>query len=583
MVCMLCGGSYPAATRFCPADGSVLRPPAGSKEDLVGRIVDDRYYLVEKLGEGGMGDVYLGEHVRTQRRCAVKVVNRQHAHDRDAVSRFVREATNAGRVHHANVATLYDFGEGADGITYLAMEYVEGEPLSRVLLRDGALVPARAVDIARQVADGVGAAHDLGIVHRDLKPSNILIAKDRKGGEVVKVVDFGISRAPSLDEQSLTRTGIVIGTPEYMSPEQLIGDPVDGRSDIYSLGCILYQMLTGEQAFAGPTAQIITRRLTEQPPRPREKNPNIPKPLDDVIVTALGRTPQERFQSMEELRAALLDAPAQPVATGPRRLTAWLGRHVPHRGDADTPDPSAGAVHPHSTPGTPPATAPGTPRATLATPATGPRTGPQGPATPVGGVPAHTVEAPAGSWSPPPLELEQSGAELGATGPLDVSLDGSTGEVPVAGAPDEGLPDDEIPRRRYPVAAMGVGATAVVLLLVMVGLFRAAPEPPAEPLAEQPPALELEAAAVDALWDALALAAQEADSAWYEAAISRLRTAEREVDQLMVVFPGHPELVELLESARSRIADVGKNCEVNRATALRFGTTAPVCDPDQSP
>jgi eukaryotic-like serine/threonine-protein kinase len=252
MVCLLCSGSYPAGTLFCTVDGSVLRPAVGSRVDLVGRILDDRYHLVEKLGQGGMGDVYLGEHVRTNRRCAVKVVNQQHAHDPDSVNRFLREATNTGRIHHPNVATLYDFGEAEDGLTYLAMEYVEGESLAQVLAREGALAPARTVDIARQVAEGVGAAHDLGIVHRDLKPSNILIGTDRKGGDVVKVVDFGISRAPSSDEQNLTRAGIIIGTPEYMSPEQLIGDPVDGRSDIYSLGCVLYQMLTGEQAFGGP-------------------------------------------------------------------------------------------------------------------------------------------------------------------------------------------------------------------------------------------------------------------------------------------------------------------------------------------
>jgi serine/threonine protein kinase len=325
MVCPTCGTEYGADTRFCPRDGSVLRPLAGDGGELVGSVVDGRYYLIEKVGQGGMGEVYRGEHVRTRRQCAVKIINRSLARDAEALNRFIREATNAGRISHPHVAAVYDFGETEDGLLYLAMDYVDGEPLSKLLEREGALPPARAVEIARQVADAVAAAHELGIIHRDLKPSNIMVARNRSGGDLVQVVDFGIARTVGDEQQRLTRTGLVIGTPEFMSPEQLIGDPVDGRSDIYSLGCILYQMLTGEHAFGGSTASVITRRLTEAPPRPRDRNPAIPKPLDEVIVTALGRTPEERFKTMDAMRDALLTAPTQPVSTGPRRIAAWLG------------------------------------------------------------------------------------------------------------------------------------------------------------------------------------------------------------------------------------------------------------------
>jgi hypothetical protein len=570
MICSLCAVTYPADTRFCPVDGNVLRPVHAAPDDLIGRIIDERYYLLEKLGEGGMGDVYLGEHVRTQRRCAVKVVSRKHAQDTEALGRFVREATNAGRMHHPNVATLYDFGETADGITYLAMEYVEGEPLSRLLEREGALPPARAVEIARQVAEGVGAAHEAGIVHRDLKPSNILIAQDRKGGDVIKVVDFGISRAPAEDGQNLTRTGFIIGTPEYMSPEQLIGDPVDGRSDIYSLGCILYQMLTGEQAFGGPTAQVITRRLTEQPPRPREKNPDIPKPLDELIVTALGRTPQERFQTMEAVRDALLAAPTQPVATGPRRLASWLG--MPHEQRDAT-----GATAERPTPDTG--------QAAASTPATGK------PAA------AATVQPVAPSRSATMAGMEPMAADAtrvpttaeGVVTNADAAA-GITGEHD-AGEYDAGeyvpgtAPAAEPARRRLSVPLLAAAAIAVLLLVSVVGLLSRRPTSP-----EPPPVAETEAEApvaqpdegeLAALWADLHMAEEEDFTDNYVGAIRRLRAAEAQATALLARFPAHPELTILADSARAQIVATADRCESLRTVALRQNRTPPVCDETQ--
>jgi tRNA A-37 threonylcarbamoyl transferase component Bud32 len=556
MACVLCSAVYPAGTRFCPVDGSVLRPQSGSDDSLVGRIIDDRYYLLEKLGEGGMGDVYLGEHVRTQRRCAVKVVNRRTAADPEAIGRFIREATNAGRVHHPNVATLYDFGEGSDGLTYLAMEYVDGEPLSRILAQEGALPPARAVDIARQVAEGVGAAHELGIVHRDLKPSNIIVAKDRKGADVVKVVDFGISRAPSLDEQHLTRTGIVIGTLEYMSPEQLIGDPVDGRSDIYSLGCILYQMLTGEQAFGDSTAQFITRRLVERPPHAREKNPHIPKALDELIIAALGRTPPERFQTMDELRDALLAAPTRPVATGPRRLGVWVGQET---GSGPAPAP-AGA---------------------------GPAAGDIVDGLLAADSPAVAGDADDGDTVAEDADAEDADAEDATASEAwpdpEQALQLETFAPDVEPPPDAGASS----RRRALVPVLAVAA--VVLLVAVAGLFigrdasvpRAAPVPQADPVAAPAPepAPVLEPAVVQALWQDLAEASAEENDERYSDALARLRETEAVAAGLLVTFQGDTALSAIVASARTQFGETLERCESARRVELRRNQTPPVCEP----
>jgi serine/threonine-protein kinase len=190
------------------------------------------------------------------------------------------------------------------------MEYVDGEPVTRIVERETVLAPHRAVDIARQVAEALVAAHELGIVHRDLKPDNIIIAPSKTGREVAKVVDFGIAKAVEEGpNESLTRTGLVIGTPEYMSPEQLLGDPVDARSDIYSLGCILYQMLTGRRPFDEPTReQMIKRRLTEKAPHPRDLVPSLPRTLDLMVARMLARSPRDRYGTAAEVRDLLIPA-----------------------------------------------------------------------------------------------------------------------------------------------------------------------------------------------------------------------------------------------------------------------------------
>jgi serine/threonine protein kinase len=338
-LCPQCGSEYETGDRFCPRDGSPLRPKSGG-DPLIGRVIADRYLVLARLGEGGMGRVYLAEHVKMTRQCAIKVMNPALMNDSESLARFAREASSAARILHPNVAAVFDYGE-ADKIVYLVMEYVDGRSLSSILT-DGPLDPRRAIDIARQIADGLSAAHDLGIVHRDLKPDNVIVSSARSGKETPKVVDFGIAKALSDSPQdALTRSGLVIGTPEYMSPEQLLGDPVDPRADIYSLGCILYQMLTGEQPFAAESReQMIRRRLHEAPPHVRDVLPELPRRLDTLIVHMLSRSPAERLASAAEVRDALDPSLAlsgwDPSAIGGPRSNA----HTVHEPIRKHGDPS---------------------------------------------------------------------------------------------------------------------------------------------------------------------------------------------------------------------------------------------------
>jgi hypothetical protein len=298
--CPVCATEYPDDVRFCPNDGQTLRSSSPGR-DLVGQVIADRYHVVKKLGEGGMGQVYLAEHVKMGRKSAIKVMNPSMVHDPDAVARFNREAANASRVTHPNVCAIYDFGETPEGLIYLAMEFVEGEPLTDVLEREGPLPVSRAALLCAQVADALQAAHDLGIVHRDLKPDNIMLTRGRDGADVVKVVDFGIAKAVGGDDsQKVTKTGLVVGTPEFMSPEQLSGDKVDGRSDVYSLALVLFKTLTGKLPFEASTVQeTMIQRLTDEPQKLADVRPDLrfPPGLQETIDAALTRNPVDRYQS----------------------------------------------------------------------------------------------------------------------------------------------------------------------------------------------------------------------------------------------------------------------------------------------
>jgi len=330
-ICPVCSTAFPDDVKFCPNDGQTLRSAAPAS-DLVGQVVADRYHIVKKLGEGGMGQVYLGEHVKMGRRSAIKVMNPSMVHDPDAVARFNREASNASRITHPNVCAIYDFGETPDGLIYLAMEFIEGEPLTDLLEREGALPVPRATAIFLQTAEALQAAHDLGIVHRDLKPDNIMLTRRKSGGDTVKVVDFGIAKAVGGDQpgQKVTKTGLVVGTPEFMSPEQLSGDNLDGRSDLYSLALVFYRMLIGKLPFEATSVQeTMIKRLTDEPTKLAAARPDLsfPAGLQPVLDTALARTPMERYQTVSKFAADVAAVTGQPSAAA-----------VPHtrsRGDTE--------------------------------------------------------------------------------------------------------------------------------------------------------------------------------------------------------------------------------------------------------
>lgn len=328
-VCPTCGTEYPLSERFCPRDGSALRS-ANVQADLLGSIVADRYHILKKLGEGGMGTVYLAEHVKMGRKSALKVMNPGMNTDPDAIARFNREASNASRLSHPNICGIYDFGETPDGMIYLAMEFIEGSSLTSLIEKAGQLPAPRAASIVHQTADALQVAHDAGIVHRDLKPDNIMVSKNRDGTDLVKVVDFGIAKASSSDAQKVTKTGMVVGTPEYMSPEQLAGDKLDGRSDIYSLGLVAFNCLTGMLPFAAETAQeAMIMRLTDKPRSLADVRPDVswPAALQATLDRALARDTDDRYTSAaafgREFAAAIAEMPmTQAVEAGTMVMNA---------------------------------------------------------------------------------------------------------------------------------------------------------------------------------------------------------------------------------------------------------------------
>ncbi len=297
-------------------------PPA---DPLVGTTFAGRYRIVGKLGEGAMGAVYLGEHLRMGRRDAIKVLRGPLTEDAESVARFLRGARNVSRVRHPNVCTVYDFGDTEDGLQFLAMEYVEGESLRDLLEREGPLPPERAAHVAVQVAEALEAAHRAGIVHRDLKPANVMVAREWDGSDQVKVVDFDIAKGSQEGEEGeVTRLGFVVGTPEYMSPEQLMGERLDGRSDVYSLGILFFRMLAGVLPFRSTAPhELMVERLTQAPLRLEEAAPGRPFPpgLQAAVDRALERKASERQPSASafgrEIAAAVgVPAPAQPPRPG---------------------------------------------------------------------------------------------------------------------------------------------------------------------------------------------------------------------------------------------------------------------------
>ncbi len=280
--------------------------PSPQDHALVGTVLAGRYRVERLLGSGGMGSVYLAEHVLMKKAVAVKVLHAEMSGNGEIAARFEREAVAAARIDHPNVAAAMDFGRLPDGSFYLALEYVAGHSL-RSLVEQGPLDPARALGIAHQVAEALVAAHAAGVVHRDLKPDNVMLVPQPDGREVVKVLDFGIAKvsgAPEAAEpaRNLTRFGTVMGTAGYMAPEQALGLAVDLRADLYSCGIVLYEILAGHCPFtAEEPAQIVAKQLTEAVP----PLPGVPPDVFELIQRLLAQKPDARIQTAAELSAEL--------------------------------------------------------------------------------------------------------------------------------------------------------------------------------------------------------------------------------------------------------------------------------------
>jgi eukaryotic-like serine/threonine-protein kinase len=270
-------------------------------DTLIDQVFDGRYHVVRKLGTGGMANVYLAEDQELDRRVAIKMLDDRHAQDEQFVERFRREAKNAAGLTHPNIVSIYDRGE-AEGTYYIAMEYLDGRTLKELLVARGPTPVAVAIDYARQALAALGFAHRNGVVHRDIKPHNVSVASDGR----LKVMDFGIARAGT---SQMTETGSIIGTAQYLSPEQAKGAPVGPASDIYSVGIVLYEMLTGSVPFTGDTPlEIAMKHLSTTPEPPSERRPEVPHELDSIVLRALAKDPADRYPTAEAMDADLARA-----------------------------------------------------------------------------------------------------------------------------------------------------------------------------------------------------------------------------------------------------------------------------------
>ncbi len=295
--CKECGTQLPSLD-----EAAVTETIEVPKEELTtGSTFAGRYQIIEELGKGGMGRVYKANDIDIKEKVAIKLIKPEISSDNKTIERFQNELKFARKIRHKNVCQMYDLNR-EKGIYYITMEYVEGENLKNMIRMSGQLGKGTAISVARQVCAGLAEAHKLGVIHRDLKPSNIMI--DREGN--VRIMDFGIAR--SLKAKGITDAGVMIGTPEYMSPEQVEGKDVDQRSDIYSLGVILYEMVTGRVPFEGDTAlSIAMKHKSEAPKNPKEYNAQIPDDLSHLILRCLGKAKDSRFQSAEEMKRELED------------------------------------------------------------------------------------------------------------------------------------------------------------------------------------------------------------------------------------------------------------------------------------
>ena len=342
-VCPTCGAVYPDSHTDCPSDGTELRTV---KDAWIGKTVGGRYRLISKLGAGGMSSVYLARHVLIDRLVAVKVLRRDLAQDPVQRDRFIREARAVNRVNHENIVEITDFGESEDGLVYLVMEYVPGEALLRAL--GAAPFPAgRSLHICQQIGTALGRAHQMGVVHRDLKPENVLLVPTKDEGDFVKILDFGIAKI--LDAPSLTGSQQIFGTPGYIAPEYIQSTAIDGRADLYSLGVILYEMVTAALPFDYEyPGDLLVKHVTEPPIPPRQRA-EVEPAMEDLILRCLEKNPDDRFRDayhfldeLEKTRERLGEPDrwgAMGVTTSPEVAVPPPREAAPEPARPKTPDP----------------------------------------------------------------------------------------------------------------------------------------------------------------------------------------------------------------------------------------------------
>jgi eukaryotic-like serine/threonine-protein kinase len=349
------GTAMLAPTPTPPPASGVYIPPG---DTLVGTTIVDRYHVERKLGEGGMGSVYLATHITLEKAVALKVLHGEFSRRADLVERFLQEARSASRIRHENVIDITDFGTTPDGLVFFAMEFLKGhdlhEEVARAKLAGRVLPWSRTSKIFLQICAALSAAHARGIVHRDLKPENIYLVEWLGHSDFVKLLDFGIAKMTEVNEEGrkLTRTGMLFGTPEYMSPEQAKGEKVDHRVDVYAMGCILQQLVTGRVPFEADNFMgILSMHLSEEPPPITDEqleDAGAPVGIRAVVAKALAKDPDARFQSIDELAQAVLAAEAGEVmpfmvepSPGGRVRTQWTGNvKLPDRPAAPVAGPA---------------------------------------------------------------------------------------------------------------------------------------------------------------------------------------------------------------------------------------------------
>ncbi len=356
--CPSCKSEFAGGEIFCPNDGARLvtpsqigTAPSASEDGLVGSVLSERYRIIRQIGEGGMGLVYEAEHVAIEKRVALKVLRDDFSNRPEVVERFKQEAKSASKIGNDHIVDISDFGSTPSGASYFVMELLEGEDLADALQREGSISVERAVDILLQCCKALGAAHAKGIVHRDMKPENIFLTQRDGQPDFVKIVDFGIAKmsdieTPGAPGRKLTKTGMIFGTPEYMSPEQAAGKPLDHRVDIYALAVILFEMVTGRVPFVGDTFMgILTQHMFEDPPRLEEVNPHatVSDALAAFIYRGLAKEADERFASCDEMADVLRDAMDGYAPSAPVARASGTPRHIARRSTPTAEAPAAPA------------------------------------------------------------------------------------------------------------------------------------------------------------------------------------------------------------------------------------------------